>query len=273
MLDLDGDTDTNHALFRQYMDTVGSWMSPDPYLGSYDPSNPQSMNRYSYVQNNPLGFVDPQGLEISIYGNGGSEDCANDPNCTQANSGYGWQGGSLEALDAAEETQYGLTGSFGSFEAGWSLALTGMEQTDSIMTFGGSTSDYVLLTPEYTLEYTGPTATMPSFNMFGGGGFFGGPRKVAGATGPLPGMESIVDQANDRYNACVAGTVDGKVGGSIVKESGKKDASTTSYTMSVVEGGLIAQADCLVENPLADLSTHYVGLFHIGDALKVHGLL
>ena len=26
-----------------------------------DPSNPQSLNRYAYVRNNPLKFVDPSG--------------------------------------------------------------------------------------------------------------------------------------------------------------------------------------------------------------------
>jgi hypothetical protein len=41
--------------------TIGSWMSPDPDMGSYDPANPQSMNRYSYVLNNPLAYVDPDG--------------------------------------------------------------------------------------------------------------------------------------------------------------------------------------------------------------------
>lgn len=40
---------------------MGRWMSPDPYNGSIDPSNPQSFNRYSYVGNNPLGFTDPSG--------------------------------------------------------------------------------------------------------------------------------------------------------------------------------------------------------------------
>ena len=38
-------------------------MSPDPYDGSYDPSNPQTLNRYAYVQNQPLNSVDPSGLE------------------------------------------------------------------------------------------------------------------------------------------------------------------------------------------------------------------
>jgi hypothetical protein len=37
-------------------------MSPDPYDGSYRMSNPQSFNRYGYVLNNPLGYVDPWGL-------------------------------------------------------------------------------------------------------------------------------------------------------------------------------------------------------------------
>ncbi len=51
---------------------MGRWMSPDPYLGSMDPSNPQSFNRYSYVGNSPLNFIDPSGLDgknpISIAG-------------------------------------------------------------------------------------------------------------------------------------------------------------------------------------------------------------
>jgi hypothetical protein len=37
-------------------------LSPDPYLGSMDLSNPQSLNRYSYVLNNPTNFIDPLGL-------------------------------------------------------------------------------------------------------------------------------------------------------------------------------------------------------------------
>lgn len=41
----------------------GSFLSPDPFLGSADVSNPQSLNRYSYVLNNPVNMVDPFGLE------------------------------------------------------------------------------------------------------------------------------------------------------------------------------------------------------------------
>jgi hypothetical protein len=39
-------------------------MSPDPYGGSYDFSDPQSFNRYSCVQNDPMSANDPLGLEM-----------------------------------------------------------------------------------------------------------------------------------------------------------------------------------------------------------------
>jgi hypothetical protein len=55
---------------------------PDPYDGSYDFSDPQSLNRYSYTQNDPVNFVDPTRLQPSegcgaensfadCYGSGG----------------------------------------------------------------------------------------------------------------------------------------------------------------------------------------------------------
>jgi len=36
--------------------------SPDPSAESFNPEDPQSWNRYSYVENNPLKFADPLGL-------------------------------------------------------------------------------------------------------------------------------------------------------------------------------------------------------------------
>ena len=63
LLDYDSETETDHAQVRQFSSAQGHWMSPDPYSGSYDFSNPQSFNRYAYVQNGPLGYLDPFGLE------------------------------------------------------------------------------------------------------------------------------------------------------------------------------------------------------------------
>ena len=47
--------------FREYYPTLGRWMSPDPVGG--DITNPQSLNRYAYVTNNPTSLTDPLGLQ------------------------------------------------------------------------------------------------------------------------------------------------------------------------------------------------------------------
>ncbi|MBW8869619.1 MAG: RHS repeat-associated core domain-containing protein, partial [Acidobacteriales bacterium] len=70
-LDHDAESNTDHAMFRQYSPTQGRWMSPDPYTGSYDFSDPQSLNRYAYVGNSPLGATDPTGLDGEVGGAGG----------------------------------------------------------------------------------------------------------------------------------------------------------------------------------------------------------
>ncbi len=50
-------------LFREQDPNQGRWASPDPAgLAAVDPANPQSWNRYSYVFNSPLNFIDPLGL-------------------------------------------------------------------------------------------------------------------------------------------------------------------------------------------------------------------
>jgi RHS repeat-associated protein len=56
----DTETGMDHTLFRQYSSSLGRWTSPDPLSGSI--GNPQSLNRYAYVMNNPLTLVDPLGL-------------------------------------------------------------------------------------------------------------------------------------------------------------------------------------------------------------------
>jgi RHS repeat-associated protein len=53
---------SDEAMFRRY-NRWSRFDQPDPYHGSYNLSNPQSFNRYSYVHNDPVNFTDPSGLE------------------------------------------------------------------------------------------------------------------------------------------------------------------------------------------------------------------
>jgi RHS repeat-associated protein len=46
---------------RYYDPAVGRFISPDSIVS--DPINPQSLNRYTYVLNNPLRYTDPTGYE------------------------------------------------------------------------------------------------------------------------------------------------------------------------------------------------------------------
>jgi RHS repeat-associated protein len=64
-LEHDAESDTEHAQFRNYASAQGRWLGPDSYLGSYDLTNPQSMNRYAYALNNPTSLLDPSGLETT----------------------------------------------------------------------------------------------------------------------------------------------------------------------------------------------------------------
>ena len=53
-----------HMNGRVYDPTLGRFASADPFVSR--PANSQSFNRYSYVRNNPLKYVDPSGY-IDVY--------------------------------------------------------------------------------------------------------------------------------------------------------------------------------------------------------------
>jgi RHS repeat-associated protein len=90
-------SDTYPTPNRIYSGNYGRWLSPDPLGG--DVTNPQSLNRYGYVMNNPTSSNDPLGLDEDlnpgdVYCSGagaiyaGSNGKWGDPNgCTDANSG------------------------------------------------------------------------------------------------------------------------------------------------------------------------------------------
>jgi RHS repeat-associated protein len=59
----------NHTWYRKYESESGRWTTADPYTGSMSVSDPQSLNRYSYVENDPVNRIDPSGLfETAVCG-------------------------------------------------------------------------------------------------------------------------------------------------------------------------------------------------------------
>ena len=65
----DWSTNLNNAKARTYNHNRARFMQPDPLgLGAADMSDPQSLNLYSYVQNDPVNFIDPSGLNLEYPG-------------------------------------------------------------------------------------------------------------------------------------------------------------------------------------------------------------
>jgi RHS repeat-associated protein len=63
---------------RYYGNAMGRWTSPDPlYLEFHRLTDPQQLNLYSYVRNNPLTLTDPDGLDIAVK-------CEDKANCKTA---------------------------------------------------------------------------------------------------------------------------------------------------------------------------------------------
>jgi RHS repeat-associated protein len=87
----DPNSNSQLTTYRLFSGNLGRWHSPDPLGG--DVTNPQSLNRYGYVLNNPTGLIDPLGLDPGQGSDPGECDC-NDPNCVNAACwGPGWPPG------------------------------------------------------------------------------------------------------------------------------------------------------------------------------------
>lgn len=61
MTERDATSGLDHTWFRKYESLSGRWTSSDPINGAA--SDPQSFNHFSYAANDPVNFVDPEGLD------------------------------------------------------------------------------------------------------------------------------------------------------------------------------------------------------------------
>jgi RHS repeat-associated protein len=83
--------------YRSYHSIQSRWLTPDPAgLAAADLSNPQSLNRYAYVLNNPLNYADPLGLYCVYLNDSGkaveSIDSDSDSGECAGGGGYWIQG-------------------------------------------------------------------------------------------------------------------------------------------------------------------------------------
>jgi RHS repeat-associated protein len=87
----DAETGLDYFLARYYSGAQGRFLSPDEFKGGPDDAltgrdiispgplpyadiaNPQTLNKYAYVINNPLRYVDPDGHDLAIIENGPTE--------------------------------------------------------------------------------------------------------------------------------------------------------------------------------------------------------
>jgi RHS repeat-associated protein len=59
----DSESSFDYMKARYYGSGFGRFASPDPYMPSASLADPQSWNRYTYARNNPLLYIDPNGLD------------------------------------------------------------------------------------------------------------------------------------------------------------------------------------------------------------------
>ena len=64
----DGGSDLIYMQQRHYDPVLGRFLSNDPV--GFRASNPMMFNRYAYANNNPYGFVDPDGREVRLQTHG-----------------------------------------------------------------------------------------------------------------------------------------------------------------------------------------------------------
>jgi len=87
---------SDEAMFRRYNRWHSRFDQPDPADDSYYPTDPQSLNRYTYAANDPVSFVDPTGLmpgDSCMTGNGQPGIEGNDGRCYEGPSGTVTVGG------------------------------------------------------------------------------------------------------------------------------------------------------------------------------------
>jgi RHS repeat-associated protein len=244
----DAESGNDYAQARYNVSGLARFSSPDPVAGTT--SDPQSLNRYSYVRNMPVMLSDPSGLI---------------PSCTTLDnrspeffsSGPTWGGGPSDASLSSEAEalppsgcggpppcQYtfaGCGGGFGGDDGGdGGAGLGGLFPGDGGGGFGGAGSG---------LGDFGPFGFFGGGDLSGGGGW--GPGFGADLLyGPLPDcFPFFSDGAGFSVMAGNCGSQSGSSGGG--KSSGK--LATIEHARKNVLAALLNDGDCLIFLQSADV--------------------
>jgi RHS repeat-associated protein len=90
-LPFDSETGLTHAFYRQLSTTEGRWITTDPAgMAAVDPTNPQSWNRYAYVENTPVNAADPLGLHCPVNVSPPPPGCGGGGDGSDVFTDWGW---------------------------------------------------------------------------------------------------------------------------------------------------------------------------------------
>lgn len=161
----DSESANDYAMAREYVNRLGRFASLDPLAG--DTVNPQSLNQYPYVTDDPINWIDPGGSNQMAPGSHGENGGSSPGSGSESNGGWGsdptvsdpiissvdvyedvfeaespnaWYGQSLDELDY--EASEGEIANLGSFYLGTISILSPAPLNSGAGTSGGVGSGY-----------------------------------------------------------------------------------------------------------------------------------
>ncbi len=110
----DSESSNDYAMMRSYINRFGRFSSRDRLAGSA--RNPQSLNNYTYTQNDPVNLSDTNGLTPRMYVCGGGFDPVQITNCFPwGNAGGGGGGGSFGSVVFGNDIFDAIAGAPGTY--------------------------------------------------------------------------------------------------------------------------------------------------------------
>lgn len=255
------DTESGNDYFgaRYYASSMGRFMSPDPSSLTFaDPGNPQSLNLYSYVRNNPLLLVDPDG-DFCYQVNSGNNTVTVDNAAQSASdcaSGATWIDGTANSYsygsDGVLQIQYsGANQTVGSLS---------FQSPDASMDSSGNLQNPWLLPLSDNSQYKpgslgGGTGVLNKYQSRYFGTHWCGP----GGGGPTTSANDAACREHDRAYAAAGATAAMNTGG----------ATPTPAQAAAMRAANQSLYDAVRKNP-AEFSTPFLEFWLTGGAGHIY---